>query len=245
MRAIHAMASTGEIILRYFPVCGRAQPLRHALLDAGVGFEDERIPLADWPARKDDPTMTGPYRSLPTLRWGDALIAETLPIASYVAHRLGHHDGLDQAARARLDAVVSCCYVDVTLPMGVLIWADLAWPGVDLERAWPAQLGRMLEKLALVSQECPGEGFLGGARPVMADFYADEAYATLRYVLGRDREPALRERFPRLASLHDRVSARPRLAGARSMRPAQFTSRPDEATAVERLRAVDLSALGL
>jgi glutathione S-transferase len=237
------MSATETIILHYFPVCGRAQPLRHALLDAGVEFEDRRIPLQDWPAHREDPGVAGPYRGLPTLRWGDALIAETLPVASYLAHRLGHYDGLDAAARARLEAVCSCCYVEVTMIAGHVLWADLVWPGVDLEKAWSIHLGRMLGRLASLDEDVPDAGFFGGARPVMADFYADEAYATWCYMLGPEREPALRERLPRLAALHDRVGARPRLAGIRRDRPARFTGRPDEDAIVERMRALDLSSI--
>src|SRR5262245_28398228 len=94
VRATLSSFGAQGIELRYFQVVGRAQSLRHALSDAGIVFEDVRIPMTEWPARRDDPTFAGPYRGLPTLRWGDATVAETLAIASFVARRLGQYNGL-------------------------------------------------------------------------------------------------------------------------------------------------------
>jgi hypothetical protein len=50
-----------RILLRYFPVRGRAQAIRDALVDAGVDFEDLRVPLSDWRSRhRDDPVGERP-----------------------------------------------------------------------------------------------------------------------------------------------------------------------------------------
>jgi glutathione S-transferase len=231
------------IALRYFPVVGRAQPLRHALADAAVAFDDVRIPLSQWPERREDPGFAGPYRGLPTLSWGPAIVAETLPIASFLARRLGHYDGLDDAAVAGLEAVCSNCYIEVTLRTGELIWAELLYPGFDLASALPLHVGRMLEKLERLDTQAPDAGWFGSNQPVMADFFAAEAVEALRYVLGPARETAVRARLPRLVALAQRVQARPALATAWTSRPAQFTAHPEESAVVERLRAVALPAV--
>ena len=186
-----------RVVLRYFPVCGRAQPLRHVLADAGVPFDDVRVPLAAWPAHQDDPAFGGPYGALPTLTWGAATVAETLPIASFLARRLGHRDGLDDAAVARRDAVCSHAYLEVMLRVADLLYAEFLFPGAEPLRALPNLLGWMLGKLARLDAQLAGDAFFGGAAPDVADFVAAEAVETLRYVIGSARDPGLRQRASR------------------------------------------------
>src|SRR6185295_7598594 len=116
---------------------GRAQSLRHALLDAGIAFEDVRIPMTEWPAKRSDPAFAGPYRGLPTLRWGEATIAETMAIASFLARKLGQYDGLADVAIAELEAVVSNAYLEMIRGVAELIWTDAINVGIDLPRAVP------------------------------------------------------------------------------------------------------------
>ena len=236
---------TPAVVLRYFPMVGRAQPLRHALADAAVSFDDLRIPLSQWPQHKEDPDFAGPYGGLPTLSWGTVTVAETLPIASFLARRLGHHEGLDDAAIGRLEGICSNCYIEVTLRIGEIVWADLRYPGGDLARAFRRHLARMLDKLGRLDTLIPEGGWLGGERPGMADFFAAEALEAQRYVLGPASEDVLHARLPRLTTLAQRVRARPAIASAWSNRPEQFTGRPDEAAVVERLRALDLPLAAL
>lgn len=230
-----------DIVLRYFQCLGRAQPLRHALIDAGLAFDDVCIPMAEWPQHKADPGVAGPFRGLPTLSAGGALVAETLSIASFLARRLGHYDGLDAAAIANLEAISSNCYIEIMLRCGELIWAEYMYPGADMAAALPGLVGRMLEKIGGVEALSPEHGWFGGARPVVADFFAGEAVEVLRYMLGPARDNELRARLPRVFALAERVRARPALARAWENRPAQFTMRPDEADVIERFRAADLS----
>jgi glutathione S-transferase len=171
-------------------------------------------------------------------------VAETLPIASFLARRLGHYDGLEDAAIAHLEAISSNCYIEIMLRSGELIWADYMYPGADIGGALLGFTGRMLEKIGGVEALSPEAGWFGGARPVMADFFASESVEVLRYILGPARDKALRARLPRLSALADSVRSRPAIARALESRPAQFTARPDEPAVVERFRAVDLSSAG-
>ena len=233
------------VVLRYFPVVGRAQPLRHALADADVAFEDVQVLLSQWPQHKEDPSFAGPYCGLPTLSWGPVMVSETLPIATFLARRLGQYDGLDDAATARLEGVCSNCYIEVTLRIGEILWADLLYPGSDLAGALPFHLARMLDKLTRLDKQIPETGWLGGRNPTMADFFAAEAVEALRYMLGPAREEKLRARLPHLFALAQRVKDRPAVARVWQSRPQQFTARPDEAAVIERLRALDLSPAAL
>ena len=233
------------IVLRYFPAVGRAQALRHALAASGVDFEDVRIPMSDWARVKEDVGLAGPYRGLPTLQCGSTTLAETLPIASFLARKLGQYDGMTDARMAQLEALCSVAYLDVIRPAAEGIWADVLYPGVDQSASYPRALSRALQKGSYIEATLPEHGWFGGEHPSVADFFVAEAVEALRHVLGQAREGKLSARLPRLASFAARVRARPTLAAAFQNRPDRLTGRPDEPAALDRLRAIDLSALGL
>ena len=87
-----------RVVLRYFDCLGRAQPIRNALVDAGVAFEDQRITIGQsWRALKEQ-AEGGPFGSLPVLEWGDDCVAQAMPIAGYVARRLGHRERAERPA---------------------------------------------------------------------------------------------------------------------------------------------------
>lgn len=223
--------------LRYFSVLGRAQPLRHALFDAQHDFHDLQISPLQWPEHKEDPGFGGLFAGLPTLTWEEDTICEALPIASFLARRLGHYQGLSEVEIAHREAVCSCCYTEVMVRLGELLWADLIYPGANLAVAFPMLLGRMLDKMSRLETATEDAGwFFGGKAPGMADFFAAEAVECLIYLLGGPE--AFGQRMPRLVALSRRLRARPTLSAAFAARPAQFTARPDEADVVTRLRAL-------
>lgn len=230
------------ITLRYFPVLGRAQALRAALADAGVAFDDHHVSLAEWAERAADPAFGGPHRGLPTLSWGEATIGEALPIAGFLSRRLGEYEGCSDVEIARREAISSSCYLELLLRLGELIWAAAAYPGSDPRHAVGIYAPRMLQKLGAVEAQLAGD-WLCGARPGLADFFAREALAALRLLLGPERDARLRARLPRLFAHSAALALRPSLQ--RSPRPASFTSYPDEAALLARLASADLGALGL
>jgi glutathione S-transferase len=236
--------SSVVIVLRYFPVIGRAQALRHALTASGHSFEDLRLPLPEWSTRRKDPRFAGVLRALPTLSWDDSLVSETLPIASFLAKRLGHYEGLDDASVALHEAIVSSTYMDVMLRLVEVIRADVHHPGADPACSLVVALPRVLQKFEFVDASLPEATYLGGERPTMADFVVAETFEALRYVLGPDRDARLAQRLPRSASLASSVRNRAELARAWKIRPERFTARPDEDLVISRLRATDLSPLG-
>jgi glutathione S-transferase len=235
-----------SVVLRYFEAQGRAQSLRNALTDAGIPFEDARVTLAMWPPNREDPSFGGLFAALPTLTWDGETISETLAIATYVSKRLGHYDGLDAAQIAKLEAVISCCYQDVVRRISDTMWAPMLFPGADVVATAQRQLGSALAKLDRISALLPdGEAWLGGARPAVADFFVGETVELVRKVLGSERDVRLRERVPRAFVHAERLRERPGVAKAWATRPANFTMSPDEPGAMDRIRACDLSSIGL
>src|SRR6266550_4247202 len=70
-----------KIKLTYFDFHGgRGEPARLALSIAGIPFEDDRVPGADWPRRKP----STPFGSLPVLEVDGAIVTQSNGINRYV-----------------------------------------------------------------------------------------------------------------------------------------------------------------
>lgn len=237
-----------SVSLRYFPALGRAQPLRDVLQDAAsldpqLRFQDIQLPLAEWRDFKQQPSFAGEFQSLPTLTWGDVTLAETLPIAGFLSRQLGFYDGLSPVEIARVEAIISCCYVDVTIMVGIAIWAEMMCPGTQVEASAERIVPRLLAKLARLEAQLPESGWLGAARPNVADFFVFEAYESVALLLGPERGEALRLRLPRMAAFVEHTWARPALAASSARRPVRFSGAGDEPAMLERIWQAPLSGI--
>jgi hypothetical protein len=226
-----------NVRLRYFACRGRAEPIRHFLRDRAVVFEDAREPIADLRetlARlRDDPSRAAPFGLLPVLDWDDLRVTQTLPIASFVGRELGLHARLDSPALARLDAVASAAYSELTSVLPELTWAPLWYPEVPLERlvkrasrtpcGYPARFEQVLGD---------EHAWFGGAEPHVADFFVFEGLAAWCDVLGPPYAEAI-ARLPKLSAWWDRACAR--VVGD-ATRAVPFTASPHEADVFGRAR---------
>ncbi len=230
------------ITLRYFACRGRAQALRYMLIDQGIEFVDERLPLdPNWPARKNDPTVSGPFGALPVLHWDGHQVAETLPIAGYLSRRLGQYVGLSDEEIARREMVASSAYLDVIRPLAEMVWQHGAPAGDADWHAWLTRhtqlvLGRLLRFEQLLA--ATSGAFFSGASPSAADHFVFEAVDWCRMLLGA---PALvmLERCPRLVALGGAMVARPqlRIYVDSDQRPTTLTGNPREFEVRSRLLA--------
>jgi glutathione S-transferase len=221
------------------------QAIRHALADSGRAFDDVRVSLEEWPPLKSDASFSGPFGCLPVLVWGDALIAETIPISSFIARELGHYEGLEHVAVAKLEAVISSCYIDVLTRFGEVLWADALYPGISRDVTVLRPMSRVLEKMRRLSLLLPPSGWLGGDRPTVADFFLAEGLEVARYVLGPARDDRLLAMFPRLFAHADGIKRRPAVKAEWARRPARFTASSAEPSAVEMIGTLDLASVGL
>lgn len=224
------------VTLRYFQCRGRAQPIRHALHDAQVAFQDVQLSLAEWPQHRKNPEFAGAYLGLPTLTWDDVTVTETLPIASFVAKRLGEYRELTDAEIAFREAVCSNCYLEICLRVGELIWSSAIHTATPPAKVASVFAPRMLSKLEGVDHQLDDRRWLCGAAPGIADWFATEAYDVMRVLVGSERYAALARRLPKLDAHAERLRERSQSIA----RPASFTSRPDEAAALTELRALEL-----
>lgn len=69
-----------KLVLQYFPISGRAEPIRLALVLGKLRFEDRRIPGSDW--EKEKTKM--PYAQVPVLVVDSKPIPQTKAILRYV-----------------------------------------------------------------------------------------------------------------------------------------------------------------
>jgi glutathione S-transferase len=236
------MTDSSTVILRYFTCRGRAQPLRDALSDAGVPFQD--ICVTDWRTRPQPASVAGLFASLPTLTWDGVEACETLPIARLVADRLHHTRGLSEQRMIELEAVCSAMYTDVMVPIAQVIWCDVLFPGADARDVTKRRVPRWVSKLergaALLGDD---HRFLGGDAPVVADFFLFEAFDAVRTLLGPPHSPRLERELPRLARLTSDMLGRPRFASCHARRPPRFTGRPDELEVLARVHECDPAEL--
>jgi glutathione S-transferase len=233
------MTSPSRVVLRYFNIRGRGQPLRDALTDAGVAFVDERIEIGPgWRTLKEQ-SEGGPFGSLPVLEWDEDRVGQTLAIASYLSRRLGQYDGLDAGNIARLEMVTSTAYLDITgqtslmmRPPTPLTDENEAAYVAGYESSSVSKLERVERLLATRN-----ERFFGGAQPVVTDFFVFEAIEAMHLLFGARFETWLRS-HPRLIEFRAEIAARPRIAQffAAGGRSDRLTGSPHETAVRERLR---------
>ncbi len=173
------------------------------------------------------------------LEWGDDCVAQALPIAGYVARRLGQYDGLDAMGIARLEMVASVAYLDVIAELAMMLWVPMAIPDAEAAARFSNHQARILHKVERLERmlASSADPFFGGNRPAIADFFVAEALDMTRAVLGARFDAAL-GRAPRLAEMGERLARRDVIARyiAEGKRPTRLTGRPDEAESLARIR---------
>jgi glutathione S-transferase len=236
------MRANPRVKLRYFDARGRAQFVRYYLLARDIAFEDERVPLsADfsaWLAIREDRAKTGPFHKLPVLYWDDSELPETFVIADFLHRVSGDHDRLSTSENLHHTMLLSSLYVDVMLPIGTLIWADLATPGADLAALVPRTFERLERHLGFLDETLTEWRWVEDAksRPVMVgDCMLWEELDVLHIVLGKRFALA---RYPTLAQFYRDCEARSVFETLLEKHPCQITGRPAESQALAAIRQV-------
>jgi glutathione S-transferase len=206
----------------------------------GVAFSDERVPLsADfsaWGAMRDDRSRTGPFHKLPVLVFDGRLVAETLPIAAFLHAALGDEATLSPDEQVRHEMLLSSLSTDVAIPIGMLIWAELQYPGADLRAVAKRTLDRLRQHVAAVERTLDEWQWLERARsrPVLlADCLLWEALDVGKHLFG-----ARLELPSSLARFHEDFAARAACEALKGEHPSPITGRPGEAEAIPKLVAL-------
>jgi glutathione S-transferase len=187
-------------ILTYFQFRGLGEPIRLLLEDLGLPFEDRRIDLLSdaWP--KLAPTL--PFRQLPRLEIDGLTLFQSQAILRYLAraHGLG---GETEAERIRCDVGI-----EAARDVQQRLWDHFWSPGSDTEAAAQAfAAGQLAQELAKFGGWLGDAPYVGGERPLFADYFAltvlDEAGAFF---------PVALERAPVLSAYRRRMHERPGIA---------------------------------
>lgn len=187
-------------ILTYFQFRGLGEPIRLLLEDQGLAYEDRRIDLMSevWP--KLAPQL--PFRQLPRLEIDGLTLFQSHAILRYLARANGLA-GDTEAERLRCDTGVEAAR-DVQQRLWDFFWM----PGSDKpEAAQTFASGQLAQELGKLNSWWGDAPFVGGARPLFADYFVltvvDEAAAFF---------PQAVERAANLAAYRRRMYRRPGLA---------------------------------
>jgi glutathione S-transferase len=238
-----AETSFERVVFRYFECRGRVQAIREALVDAGVPFMDERVVIGpNWRATMKEAPTGGPFGSLPVLEWGSDIVAQTLPIAGYVARRLGQYDGLDAMGIARLEMIASSAYLDVIFEVTMMIWGALSTPEAEAAERFATHEARIAHKIdrferILADGSAP---LFGGERPALADFFVAESIGMARAALPARIEGHL-QRAPRMVEMISALAHRPAVLRyvAEGKRPTRLCGAPNEPESLHRIHRWD------
>ncbi|RPI60644.1 MAG: hypothetical protein EHM50_07050 [Lysobacterales bacterium] len=228
------------ITLRYFDARGRAQFLRYYFKVRKVSFTDERVAVGDdfaaWRALRDDRARTGPFQKLPVLHWGDRLLPETLMIAAFVHEASGDASALSDEENLRHGMLTSSICLDMMNPLGVLLWAEVMYPGADLAPAAKRTLDRLKAHCQALEQTFVDWRWLDRARNrriMLVDCLLWEELDVARVVFGPHWSLA---GTPTLARFYDDFPARPTCEAVLAERPCPVTARPGEAEGIAKIQ---------
>jgi len=170
--------SMGKPELIYFDGPGRAQLTRLAFAVGGIDFVDTRIPQADWPALKSnlDSVPAKCFGSMPCIKHGDVLLAQSQATASYAAGlgiwkqgRLGADCGTAAVNRST-EMMVLGAHADIQANLYKCLFGDdetKAKGKEALEQSAPKALAA-LERI-LARKACDGPFFFCEVGPTLAD----------------------------------------------------------------------------
>jgi hypothetical protein len=235
------MPAHPPVRLTYFDCRGRAQFLRYFLLARELPFEDHRVPLsgnfAEWQAIRNDRDVCGPFHKLPVLRWSERLVAETSVVQAFLHEKLGDRARLSEEEDWRHAMLMSSLYIDLMIPIGMVIWADFAYPGVDVAAMLKRTLERMRSHLVAMDRTLDEWRWLETAKErevMVADCFLWEELSVARLVFG---DSLKLEETPTLARVLADSPVRAVADDLLRKRPCQITGRPAEADTLAKLTA--------
>jgi glutathione S-transferase len=228
------------ITLRYFDARGRAQFLRYYFRARKIPYTDERVPLsadfAAWMEIRDDRSRTGPFRKLPVLQWGDRLLAETLMIAAFVHEASGDAGGINDDDNLRHGMLTSSLAIDVSLPLSMLLWSEVHFPGSDLAAVAKRNLERLKQHFQSIEQSLVEWRWLErarGRRVMLADCLLWEEIDIVRTIFG-PHFPL--DATPAVAKFYAEFAGRAACEAVLAEKPCPITARPNESEVIEKIQ---------
>lgn len=236
------MSAVPAITLRYFDCRGRVQYMRYYLRYRNISFIDARISLKEgfgaWMQVKPNQELTGPFQKLPVLHWGETLIAESSVIHQWLHKRLGDEARLTELDNLHHAMLVSSCGSEIMIPLGLLLWQEVMYPGSDFGAAAKGVLKRLQDHLTIMEQTLQDWRWWEklSSRPLMlADCMLWEELSVLQKTFGSHLSLGT---WPGLDNFFHNCAAASMFQRMLEEHPGQITGRPSEAEAIERLQAL-------
>jgi glutathione S-transferase len=232
------------ITLRYFDARGRAQPQRYYFAARGIAYTDERVSLTPggsnpWSEMREDRARVGPFHKLPVLLYGDRSIAETLVINAFLHRALGDEALLSSTENLRHAMLVSSLYNDIVMQVGITLWAEAVYVGLDYPAFVRQVLGRIRGLLGRIDQTLGEWGWTAAARarpPMISDCLLWEELDSLQHVFG---EHVGLDNLPTLSRIYLEAQGRAAFQKVLASHPAPVTGRGmvAEAEIIGRIRS--------
>ncbi|KAF8367217.1 hypothetical protein PRIPAC_85046 [Pristionchus pacificus] len=199
--------------ITYFPARGRAEVARQILTLAGVPFEDNRLPMDQWPAYKEKT----PFGQMPVLEVDGKEIPQSYAIFRYLAKEHGFA-GVSAYQRALVDALADQ-HKDYTgeIASAMVVFMGFAPGDKDAlvkDVAEPARdkYFSILEKIAKGNEK---NGFFIGASLTWVDLLIADFVGTITSFI-----PGHLDAFPSVLATVAKINATPKLKEWIASRPA-------------------------
>nr|XP_033776865.1 glutathione S-transferase P 1-like [Geotrypetes seraphini] len=187
-------------VITYFPLRGRAEPIRLLLADQGVEWKEEVLSEKKWKAGEVGLKKTTVFGQLPQFQDGDFVLFQSNTILRYLGRKYGLYGSNDKEA-ALID-MVNDGVEDLRMKYaGAVVQHELG-PEKYIEEL-PNHLGPFER---LLSQNSKGGGFIAGNKISYADF---SLLHTLQNHL--DLAPDCLKSLPLLSAYVKRMSSRSKL----------------------------------
>ncbi|XP_073444323.1 glutathione S-transferase P 1-like [Dendrobates tinctorius] len=189
-------------VITYFPMRGRAEPIRLLLGDQGVSWKEEEVQLADWLTGKCEIKKQTAFGQLPQFKDGDFVLYQSNTILRYLGRKYGISGGSNQES-ALID-MVNDGVDDLRVKYIRLVIFELETGKEKYEKELPNHLSAFER---ILSQNSNGTKFVVGDKISYADYnLLDILHCQL------DLFPGCLSAFPLLKVFIERVTSRPKLS---------------------------------
>jgi glutathione S-transferase len=206
------MTTSYELI--YFPVQGRAEPVRLLLTLAGRPWKRVDVAREQWATLKAEM----PLGQMPVLVERDDHGTRTIPQSQAILRHLARTLGL--AGSTEAETLAADVAAETALDAGSGYGPLLYGPGRGDRAAWEKHFTEVCpvhgKRLAGLLERAPDPaGFFAGAAPLWGDIVVFQVLHATQAMW-----PTSLDAFPTLRAFHDRVAALPALRGYLASRPA-------------------------
>merc|ERR1712010_433889 len=206
----------------YFDIEAKGELTRLLLHAANFDFEDDRIPISEWPGEHKAATTFG---QLPMLRWDGVELAQSMAIARFVARRAG------LAGKTDLEFVqadmVACHYEDIWTKLPKMMFAKSQEERETLVKEYLGEfLPKWLEPLEKLLRKRGGEWFAGSSATfadytvmVVLDFLLYPNHTAFKDIENLAERKKILDSFPLVKANYQRTSSLPSVLSWKNKKP--------------------------